>query len=179
MAETLYHVVKVLPTVSPFRPSFLQPPAVHRATNGIFAPLFSTSSELLFSQLLCFHIYLRCPLLFSANPNFHVCRSASTPSSCNLPAVRGLRALVLSCLSFSHSFPLFSIACSLPAVCWAGLFSRNTRGMGTPDDSAGRGYLRSQKCGSLRSQHKSPVTSHRSRHHCGKIPPFQFGREHA
>jgi hypothetical protein len=34
-----------------------------------------------------------------------------------------LRALFLSCLSFSHPFPLFSIACSL--------FSRNT-GVGVP-----------------------------------------------
>ena len=59
--------------MSPFSPSFPQPLGVHRATDGIFAPLFSITSELLFSQLLCFHIYLRCPPLFAANLNFFKC----------------------------------------------------------------------------------------------------------
>jgi hypothetical protein len=51
-------------TVSPFRPSYLQPPAVHPKNNRFITPLFSASSELLFSQLLCFHNHLRCPLVF-------------------------------------------------------------------------------------------------------------------
>src|SRR6266404_6032133 len=40
------------------------PPATLRANHRFFTPLFSASSECLFSQLLCFHIYLRCPLVF-------------------------------------------------------------------------------------------------------------------
>jgi beta-1,2-mannosidase len=36
----------------------------HRAHHRFFTLLFSTSSESLFSQFLCFHIYLRCPLVF-------------------------------------------------------------------------------------------------------------------
>ncbi len=55
---------KVLLTVSPFRSSFLQPPALRPANHRFFTPLFSTSSVSLFSQLLCFHIYLRCLLVF-------------------------------------------------------------------------------------------------------------------
>src|SRR6266404_2883889 len=51
--------------MSPFCPSFLQPPALHPQNDRFLTPLFSSTSELLFSQLLCFHIYLRCPLLFS------------------------------------------------------------------------------------------------------------------
>ena len=39
-------------------------PALHSVSHRFFTPLFSASSESLFSQLLCFHIYLRCPLLF-------------------------------------------------------------------------------------------------------------------
>src|ERR1700675_4599469 len=40
------------------------PPALHPANNRFFTPLFSASSESLFSQILCFQIYLRCPLVF-------------------------------------------------------------------------------------------------------------------
>jgi hypothetical protein len=65
-----YSLVKVLLTVSPFRPSFLQPPAVRPPNRRFFTPLFSTSSESLFSQLLCFHIYLRCPIVFFSTSKF-------------------------------------------------------------------------------------------------------------
>ena len=53
--------------MSSFRPSFLHPPAVHPVNHRFFTPLFSLTSESLFLQLLCFHIYLRCPLLFSGS----------------------------------------------------------------------------------------------------------------
>src|SRR6266404_5512826 len=54
---------KVSLTVSPFRSSFLHSPVVQSANHRFFTPLFSTSSESPFSQLLCFHIYLRCLLV--------------------------------------------------------------------------------------------------------------------
>src|SRR5712672_3367001 len=38
--------------------------ALHPANHRFFTPLFSSTSEPLFPQLLCFHIYLRCPLVF-------------------------------------------------------------------------------------------------------------------
>jgi hypothetical protein len=56
---------EVLLTVSPFRASFVQPPVVHPTNRRFFTPLFSAASELLFSQLLCFHNHLRCPLVFA------------------------------------------------------------------------------------------------------------------
>src|SRR5258706_12586358 len=48
----------------PSRPSFLHPLAVHPENDRFFTPLFSMTSELLFSQPLCFHNHLRCPLVF-------------------------------------------------------------------------------------------------------------------
>ena len=48
--------------------------AVHPANNRFSTPLFSAPSELLFPQLLCFHNYLRCPLVFSSASNFHILR---------------------------------------------------------------------------------------------------------
>lgn len=91
--------------------------AVHPANNRFSTPLFSASSELLFPQLLCFHDHLRCPLVFSSASNFQILRRHRSLQHVN---VRGLRALVLSCLSFSHSSHLFSSAC--------GLFRQNTGG---------------------------------------------------
>jgi hypothetical protein len=107
--------------------------AVHPANNRFSTLLFSASSELLFPQLLCFHNHLRWPLVFSSTSNFQVLRRHRSLQPANVQtfqrvdsyAVRGLRALVLSCLSFSHSSHLFSSACSLPAGFSAGLFSQN------------------------------------------------------
>ena len=56
-----YSSVKVLLTVSPFRSSFLQPPAVHPTNDRFFSPLFSLLSELLFWQFFCFDNHLSCP----------------------------------------------------------------------------------------------------------------------
>ncbi|SRR6266404_6034527 len=88
--------------------------AVHPANHRFFTPLFSASSELLFSQLFCFQNHLRCPLLFSS------VRSVSTASvrSCLISffksfGMRRLRPRKLSRLSFSRSSPLFSKACGL------------------------------------------------------------------
>ena len=67
--------------MSPFRPSFLHPPAVHLAIDRFFTPLFSASSELLFSQLFCFHNYLRCPLVFSNHAPRERPAPASSPKS--------------------------------------------------------------------------------------------------
>jgi len=102
--------------------------AVHPANNRFSTPLFSASPELLFPQFLCFHNHLRCPLVFSSASNFQVLRRHRSLQPANVQtfqrvdpfAVRGLRALVLSCLSFSHSSHLFSSAC--------GLFRQNTGG---------------------------------------------------
>src|ERR1700732_1564865 len=48
----------------PLRPFFLRQPIVRATNNRFFTPLLSASSELLFSQLLCFQNHLRCPLVF-------------------------------------------------------------------------------------------------------------------
>src|ERR1700732_2612272 len=65
-----YPLVKVLLTVSPFRPSF-SPHPQHASTDHRFlSPLFSQRYELLFPQLFCFHNHLRCPLVFSSRCMF-------------------------------------------------------------------------------------------------------------
>jgi hypothetical protein len=102
--------------------------AAHPANNRFSTLLFSAASELLFPQLLSFHNHLRCPLVFSSASNFQVLRRHRSLQPANIQtfqrvnsfAIRSLRALVLSCLSFSHSSHLFSSACSL--------FSQNTGG---------------------------------------------------
>ncbi|MCU1242419.1 MAG: hypothetical protein JWO71_3145 [Candidatus Acidoferrum typicum] len=48
--------------------------STHPANDRFFTPLFSASSDLPFSQLLCFHNHLRCSLLFSATLNFQMFR---------------------------------------------------------------------------------------------------------
>src|SRR5882762_4761425 len=77
-----YCSVKVLLTVSPFRPSFLQPPALHSENDRFSTPFISSASESLFSQLLCFHIYLRCPLVFCVSLNFQVSRPFQRVKRC-------------------------------------------------------------------------------------------------
>ena len=67
--------------MSPFRSSFLQPPVMHPAIDRFFTPLFSASSELLFSQPLSFHNHLRCPLVFSNRALHEPTAPASSPKS--------------------------------------------------------------------------------------------------
>src|SRR5882762_10114528 len=113
-SRLLYYSVKVLLTVSPFRSSFLQPPALHPQNDRFLTPVFSSTSESLFSQLLCFQIYLRCPLLFSSVTSILLFYLHRSPVTNHKPRVFfGLPPLVLSCLSFSRSLPLFSVTCSL------------------------------------------------------------------
>ena len=62
-------IAKVLPTASPLRPPFPQynsPCTHHRFASS----LFSTTSALLFPQLLSFHNHLRCPIVFSPRRKF-------------------------------------------------------------------------------------------------------------
>jgi hypothetical protein len=105
--------------VSPFRPSFLQPPVVRPANNRLSTLLFSASSELLFPQLLSFHNHLRCPLFFLSMHSASRLRLLLSLNANSL-VFSGLAPLLVSCLSFSHSSHLFSSACSL--------FSQNTGG---------------------------------------------------
>ncbi|MCU1240744.1 MAG: hypothetical protein JWO71_1470 [Candidatus Acidoferrum typicum] len=83
--------------MSPFRPFFFQPPVLHPDNDRFFTPLFSISSELLFSQLLCFHNHLRCPL---------VCAHAQRVSTRNplspLPLTTSLQTQQLHAIT--HSF---------------------------------------------------------------------------
>src|SRR6266478_4408842 len=95
--------------------------ALHPANHRFFSPLFSSTSEPLFAQLLCFHIYLRCPLVFYYDPSVHPTSVSSVLGhSLKSFAINGLRTLVLSCLSFLRRPRLFSAAC--------GLFLQNTGG---------------------------------------------------
>jgi hypothetical protein len=106
-----YSLVKVLLTVSPVRPSLLHSVGVHPANHRFFTSLFSTSSESLFSQLLCFNIYLRCPIVFFQHPNssglFRLGASVS------LWQIHSFQTIARSCRSHFDADPLFSIACSL------------------------------------------------------------------
>src|SRR5258707_8852982 len=88
--------------------------ALHPANHRFFIPLFSSTSESLFAQLLCFHIYLRCPLVFSSAPSIYPTSGPSVLGhSLKSFAINGLRPLVLSCLSFLLRPRLFSAAFGL------------------------------------------------------------------
>jgi hypothetical protein len=54
---------------------------MHPAIDRFFTPLFSASSELLFSQPLSFHNHLRCPLVFSNRALHEPTAPASSPKS--------------------------------------------------------------------------------------------------
>src|SRR6266403_3534469 len=95
--------------------------ALHPANHRFFTPLFSSTSESLFSQLLYFHIYLRCPLVFSSHASIQRTWPIASLRLCgNSLHLRRLAPLVFSCFSISRSLRLFSIAC--------GLFLQNTGG---------------------------------------------------
>ena len=64
-----YSLVKVLLTVSPFRPSFKLQSGVYSRPSNFVAPLFSWSYELLFPQPLCFDNHLRCPWVWGSAPS--------------------------------------------------------------------------------------------------------------
>jgi hypothetical protein len=83
--------------VSPFRPSFLHPPALHPQIGRFLTPLFSSTSELLFSQLLCFHNHLRCPLVFP-----HVQRVSTRNPLSPFPLITSLQTQQLH--TITHSF---------------------------------------------------------------------------
>src|ERR1700732_4653476 len=86
-----YALVKVLLTVSPFRPSFSPQPRVYPQpfdfahllfsytselpllAHRFGGPLFSYNCELLFPQLLCFDKHLRCPMFFPSAPFSDLC----------------------------------------------------------------------------------------------------------
>src|ERR1700730_4863288 len=77
---------KVLLTVSPFRSSFLQPPAVHPANNRFFTPLFSTSSEsIFFATPLFSHLSALPPGFFSCLSFPHPKRICGTCERANDP----------------------------------------------------------------------------------------------
>src|SRR5882757_7487279 len=98
--------------------------ALHPANHRFFTPLFSSTSEPLFAQLLCFHIYLRCPLVFSSEPSIY---PTSVPSvlgrSLKSFAINGLRPLVLSCSLFCSALVCFQRLadsfCKTPGVGYA------------------------------------------------------------
>ena len=114
-------MVRQVPAQFPFGVPRLFRLAVHLANYRFSTLLFSGASELLFSQLLSFHNHLRCPLVFSflrSAPAASV-RSGAISFFKSFVITR-LPPLELTCLSFSHSLPLFSKAC--------GLFCQNTGG---------------------------------------------------
>jgi hypothetical protein len=96
--------------VSPFRPSFLHPLVLHPANHRFFTPLFSTSSESLFSQLLCFHIDLRCPIVFSPTSKFSGLFRLRGLCLCG-KSIRFIRLQLLPL--FLQLAPLFSADCAL------------------------------------------------------------------
>src|SRR6266404_1850049 len=130
-------ISKVLLTVSPFRPSFLPPLAVHPANNRFFTPLFSTSSESPYSELLCFHIYLRCPLLFSGS-GYRFSRDTDSRATSHMHVVASVSLFKMNtCKSVSKQRTLTT-------------FRMNT-------------YAKPQG-GTPRRAHHSPVTIHQSLH---------------
>jgi hypothetical protein len=148
--------------------------AVHPANNRFFTLLFSTSSELLFSQLFCFQDHLRCPLVFSSVRSLPAASARSVlrlifksfairrppPLACPEPRRE------LSCLSFLYSFPLFSKAC--------GLFCQNAGdGVSRPKLCALRGSALSS---SIVRAALSSVSQSAQR---GRLPHIQVSSLHA
>ena len=56
--------------MSPLRPPFPQQNSPTNAHHRFVSLLFSTTSALLFSQVLCFDKHLRCPIVFSPRQKF-------------------------------------------------------------------------------------------------------------
>src|SRR5467141_2959281 len=84
-------------------------------------PLFSYSYKSLFPQPLSFHIHTKPPGVWGLEPKaLHGFLCALCASVANPSLSRACGLFVVSLHSFPHSFPLFSIVCSL--------FSKNTRG---------------------------------------------------
>ncbi len=118
--------------MSPFRPFLLPPPRVcsrNRRLLPSYAPRGGKISPILSTLRILPVVTGVYPDPF--RPSRHALNAVS-PSVCLPRLGRGgkphilssLPPLVFSCLSFSHSLPLFSIACSL--------FYKNTRGWGIP-----------------------------------------------
>jgi hypothetical protein len=57
-------------------------------THRFFTPLFSSPYKSLFSQLLCFHIHLRCPIVFFAFTWHSQIRNSRRSSAYSAPACR-------------------------------------------------------------------------------------------
>src|ERR1700730_9759109 len=148
-----YSLVKVLLTVSPFRPSFFQPPVVHSTNNRFFTPLFSASSELLFSQLFCFHNHLRCPLVFRS-----ILQPANVPT---FKRANSRRFILLQPLGFLFRAPVLCFQS------FAAFFARKG-GWGTPSRSfppVSRSKSQHSRVTGPRllGTHESQTTSHKSR----------------
>jgi hypothetical protein len=142
---------------APLSSFFLPRPAVHPAKHRFSTTLFSVTSELLFSHLLCFQKHLRCPMLFSS---VYSVPPVSVPSVLGRVfksfAVNGLPPLVLSCLSFLPWRRLFSVTC--------GLFLQNTGGGVSPQPLSPLVYADAD---SPRPTYVRVEKTHRRRSRCG------------
>src|SRR5882762_2343675 len=79
--------------------------------SACLSALFSWSYKSLFPQVLSFHIYLRCPLVFSLEPSDS--RLLRTAPGWRANVFNSLQPLFLSCVSFRSVRRLFSEAYSL------------------------------------------------------------------
>ena len=104
---------------TPPRQTFAPPPGNHR----FFPPFFSSTSESLFSQPLCFHIY-RNPPIVSPTAHFH-------PGSFFFPPVhRSLNYVQLFCFqATANSWAIPRTSTPLQSAKYE-LFDKNTRGGG-------------------------------------------------
>ena len=108
------------------------PPSPHPQNARFLTPLYSNTSESIFSQPLSFHIHLNPPgvppphPLFTPGPRKALCprRTPRYAALANSSALNSLPPLFLSCPSFSPRHPLFSVVCSL--------FSQNRGGGVSP-----------------------------------------------
>ncbi len=120
---------------------------MHPASNRFLTSLCSTSSELLFSQPLCFHNHLRCPLVLR-----YAGRSSTHSSLSRVPLITYMQTQQFH--TITHSFAQQESAISLSFSSFRTL-SLSTEG-GTP--------LRPHVHGSHpRGVHQSLVTNHQSR----------------
>ena len=112
------------------RLSFSSPPnlcALRALCGKSSAPLESQTYKPLLPQLPCFHIHAKCPGVTPLRPPLATLASSHVSPLCRKShPFNRLPALILSCRSFSHSLPLFSMAC--------GLFCK-TPGVGIPPHS--------------------------------------------
>jgi hypothetical protein len=145
------------------------PPASDPANHRFITPLFSASSESLFYQLLCFHTYLRCPLVF-LNP---LCAKYPGYGTLRLPSrlcVPAKSFIYRFCADFAANPFIYRIYANTPGVWGTRLVFA-----GLPTDL--QTFFRRRAVSFPLPQYSAPIAPGASpRHHCPDAPNRSFVR---